>query len=87
MRNIFSGKIAFNLKDTHGLPLDIVFDEVINKQERMIDWLEFCLEAATHGWENQKIFKEIGYALSDARVHKELTSGILNRLKIYLKIN
>lgn len=87
MNTIFSGKTTFILKDTHGLPLYIIFDEVINKHKKMINWLEFCLEAARHGWENEKIFKEIKYSLNEARVTKQLSNGIMNKLKLYLKID
>jgi len=42
MNKIFNGNLAFKLRDTHGLPLDLVFDEAVycKKCSQKIDFKE-----------------------------------------------
>lgn len=35
---MFSGEKLFELRATHGLPLDISIDYIINKNKMLIDW-------------------------------------------------
>ena len=63
---IFSGKVAFELYDIHGLPLEIIFDEIIKENNFSIDWEEFILTARKQKWNWEKIINSIGYNLDKA---------------------
>lgn len=81
---LYNGSMIFELKATHGLPLDFVFDEVINKQKLSIDWVGFIEAARRNKWWDFQIYDLIEYSLRDSDVNKELTEGILFRFKIYV---
>lgn len=81
MANFFSGKVLFELKATHGIPLDISLDRLLN-HGILIDWVEFIEQARMNGWYDYQTFEVIEDALRDIQYPK--TNEILDRLKIYI---
>lgn len=84
---LFSGRTAFNLKATHGLPLDAVFHTVIVEKNLMIDWPEFiCAARENKRWDFQTV-PDVEQSLSDAGVHRDTISEIIARMKLWILAN
>ena len=73
---LICGKVIFHLKTTHGIPLDMVIDLVINIQEKAIDWVGFIQEARHNGWWDFQTHKQILHALKSADVPQHIQAGI-----------
>jgi len=86
-QRIFQGKAAFELKATHGLPLDQVFHEVLVKRKLTIDWVGFLKAARSNNrWDFQTL-PDIELSLSDAGVDQETIQAILQRCKLWILSN
>jgi alanyl-tRNA synthetase len=76
-----SGKFLFKLSDTHGLPIEIAVQEILEKG-LSINWLEFIKAAQIAGWKNRKIKEKIKSAMQDLIGHDEYKKGLLERLEL-----
>ena len=84
---MFSGKTAFELKATHGLPLDVVVDRVIVQNQTPINWPEFISTARKNlRWDFQTI-SDIENALIDADVDRNVAAEIVSRCKLWVMQN
>lgn len=84
---MFSGKTAFELKATHGLPLDVVVDRVIVQNKTAINWPEFiCTARQNLRWDFQTI-SDIENALMDADVDRTDAAQIVTRCKLWVMQN
>ena len=79
-----NGDWLFELKATHGLPLDIAIDEIINNYQYVINWPQFIEAARRNKWWDFKTFDEISYSLVDADIDKQTQKCILDRCKLYI---
>lgn len=87
MSKLFSGKVLFELKATHGLPLDVALSEIMVNAGHAINWPEFLETARKNGrWDFQTI-PDIEVALLDAEVPREVASEILARCKAWVLAN
>lgn len=82
-----SGKFLFNLKTTHGFPLDFALDEIINVKGGAIDWPEFIEESRKNGFWDFQTHDLILYALQDASIDKDKINEIMARVKMYMLKN
>ena len=81
---IFPGDKLFNLKATHGLPLEVALERIIVQEEMCVSWDKFIEEARrNHRWDFQTL-EEITVALQDAFVKKEITQSIIEHVKLYM---
>jgi len=62
---VIAGSFLFKLKDTHGLPLDMALDRVIELGHE-IYWPSFFAQARKQGWWDYQIDDAIRYGLQDA---------------------
>lgn len=85
--NAFPGKRLFELKATHGVPLETSVDLIINDHRRVVDWCGFVDEARKNGWWDFQTLEAITNALGDADVPHALRDGIIPRVKLYMLKN
>lgn len=85
--NLFSGKTVFELKATHGLPLDVAVDRIIVQNNMAINWPEFiCAARKNLRWDFQTI-SDIENALIDADVNRSDVAEIVTRCKMWVMQN
>lgn len=84
---LFDGKTLFNLKATHGLPLDFALDQIINKRGLMVEWPGFVKAARENGWWDFQIMESIKHAMQDAELSKHMQMGIEHRLMAWILAN
>ncbi len=80
---IFSGEKLFNLKATHGLPLDFAVDRIFERGY-VVGWPDF-IEAARHNkWYDYQTYEAISHAVADAMLQKETQEAILAGCRLYI---
>lgn len=85
-QRIFPGAILFQLKATHGLPLDFAIDRV-RRDGLTIEWPGFIGEARKNGrWDHQTI-EDMQHALADSDVGREDAHQIILRAKAWMMAN
>jgi len=83
-KTLFHGGTMFELKATHGVPLDFLLDKIVNEFGFAVSWIDFIEQSRKNGrWDFQTI-KEIDYGLKDAMIDRQYAEGILIRCKIYM---
>lgn len=87
LRKPFPGDKLFQLKATHGMPLENSLDILLNQQRVKIDWVGFVVEARKNGWWDFQILEAVENALVDAIVPRTVTSCILTGIKCYIYNN
>ncbi len=80
------GAEIFKMKDTHGLPFSISFEQCENRG-LMIDWIGLLNAARKHGWWDFQTIEQIEEGFHDSRAWQDKRDEILNRLKIYIMAN
>lgn len=84
---VYPGNKLFQLKATHGLPLDITVDRIINTEGLSIEWPSFVEEARRNErWDFQTV-EDIEVALTDADVDRKTQAQIIKRVKNYMQQN
>jgi hypothetical protein len=85
---MFSGKKLFELKATHGLPLDVAISKIFDDSlQTRIDWAEFIETARSNGWWDYQTIEVMEIALTDADVRREYRDEVLQRVKMYMLAN
>lgn len=84
VERLFSGKTAFELCDTHGMPLQLTIDYLLEKK-KLINFAEFILTACKAGWSNKKIYNTIYYAINEIRGHEIYKNELIEKLNLILK--
>lgn len=84
MRKLFPGETLFNLKATHGLPLDIALGRILITERIMISWDGYINEARRNNRWDFQIYEEIATALQDAVIPKGTARAILRRVRTYM---
>lgn len=80
MNQIFPGERLFELKATHGLPLEVAVDRLFDSGVR-IDWCGFIDCARSNGWYDFQTIRLIEQALDDCLIEKSIRAAISNRSK------
>lgn len=83
----FPGEVLFNMKATHGIPLDFALDKIINQNGMAVDWVAY-LEAARDNkrWDYQT-YEDICHAMVDAELPLDMQAAIKKRFQIYVMKN
>jgi len=81
---MISGEFLFKLSDTHGLPIEVATQEILEKGHS-INWFEFIKSAEKAGWKKRKIIEKIKSAMQDLIGFDEYKDGLLTRLELYDK--
>ncbi|HXU93370.1 MAG TPA: hypothetical protein VFP33_06910 [Gallionella sp.] len=84
---LVEGKWVFDLKATHGLPLDFALDRIINEKNLAIEWVGFIEEARRNKWWDFQTLEVITHAMQDAMLPRDMQSAILDQFKLYVLNN
>lgn len=85
IKNI-SGELAFNLMDTHGLPLDMMID-VLDDKNLSVMWGEFVDIALTRKWYSYQVYERIKNAYDESinfTRRKDEINSILNNVRYHI---
>jgi alanyl-tRNA synthetase len=82
---VFNGAKLFELKTTHGFPLDFALDRIINDAGMSVSWVGFIEAARKNKWWDFRTIEVIAHALEDAQVSAK--EEIINRAKLYMMKN
>lgn len=82
----YCGRRLFELKATHGIPLDISVEK-IHGAGVAIEWTEFIKAARSNGWWDFRTIVVIEQALSDSITSRKLSEEILKICKIFIMNN
>lgn len=75
---------AFYFVETHGIPLDMVIQQLENKN-MIIDWCDFYECALENNWGVRTIFSKIEIALFDL-YGRDYAENVIKRLHLYLNV-
>ena len=81
-KSVVSG--AFNVVDTHGIPLSIVLD-YFETNNMVIDWINFYESACSRNWKTKTIFQRIVEALRDTNKDKQYIDRVVSSLVYYIR--
>ena len=81
------GEFVFDLKASHGFPLDFALAIIIDQKGYMVSWPGFVQEALKNNWYGYQIYEAIEHALVEAQINKALTQNILSGLREYMWYN
>ena len=84
MKVMFRGDVLFELKSTHGLPIEMVLDRIINECGMAVDWVAFIEAARRNGWWDFQTYDVIRYGMEDAGLPREMQSAIIERFQLYV---
>ena len=74
----------FKMFDTIGLPLDVIFDQCLDRNI-IPSWIHFYDEASAYGWKDKTIFNRLETNISDV-FGKEYCNVVIERLKVHAGI-
>lgn len=80
---LFPGDQLFELRSTHGLPLEIALDRIITEEGLAVHWLQFVRQARKNLWGDEQTYRVISHALADSGVDREIQRGITSGLRRY----
>ena len=81
---LFDGAELFELKATHGFPLDFVLDRIINEEGWAIHWPGFIDAARRNQWPDYRTLRVAKEALIDAYLPRGMADAIEARFKLYV---
>lgn len=81
---LYPGAKLFQLKATHGLPLENSLDILLNQKRVRVDWVGFVDEARKNEWWDFQTLEAVENALVDATIQRTVSACILNGLKFYM---
>jgi alanyl-tRNA synthetase len=81
---LVDGAWLFNLKTTHGLPLDMALDKIINEHGYAVDWVGFIQEARRNGWWDIQTYETLTHAMQDAELPRRMQVEIAQRFQEYV---
>ena len=77
-KRVFSGKALFDMKATHGLPLDFAL-HIIKDAGGVVDWISFIDAARKNKWWDFQTLPVIAQCTSDAGYTQEEQDAIITR--------
>lgn len=83
MEKIYYGSRLFELKATHGLPLEVALDRLFH-DGFSVDWCEFIDCARSNGWYDFQTINVIKQAMDDCMIEPYIKESILVRAKVYI---
>lgn len=83
---IFSGKKLFELKATHGMPLDVAIQEIVDSGAR-ISWAEFVDQGRANKWWDFQILELVETALGMTILDRDYRAEVVSRMKLYMYTN
>lgn len=83
-KKMFRGDVLFELKATHGFPLDFALDRIISQEGMAVDWVAFIEAARKNKWWDFQTYEAIDHAMVDAMITKDSRKAILDRFKLYV---
>jgi hypothetical protein len=86
-RPVFDGATLFEIKATHGFPLDMAIDRIMVEKGMEIDWAGYINAARKNGWWDFQIHDSLLYAMQDAMLPKDRIMAIMDRFKAYVMRN
>lgn len=87
LSKLFPGAKLFQLKATHGMPLENSLDILLNQKRVRVDWVGFVEEARKNGWWDFQTLEAVENALVDATIPRTVTACILSGIKCYISRN
>jgi alanyl-tRNA synthetase len=84
---LFSGRTLFELRSTHGLPLDFALSRVITGLGMAVDWVGFIETARRNNWWDYQTYEVICHGMEDAGLPKEMQSAIRTRFQKYVLLH
>lgn len=87
MKQMFRGDVLFDLKCTHGFPLDFALDRIINDEGMAVDWVAFIEAARKNNWWDYQTYDVLCHAMEDAAVPREMQAEIRLRFQRYVMAN
>lgn len=81
---MFPGDKLYELKATHGVPLDISIYEVMTLHGLSVSWCNFIDQARKNKVWDFQIVAMIETGLTDAGISKETIDEIISRAKLYI---
>lgn len=84
---VYPGANLFRMKATHGLPLDVAIDYLMNERLLSIDWVGFMEEARRNGWYDFQSIAAISDAFVDVSADWEVLDEIITRIKMWVVEN
>lgn len=83
-KTMFRGDVLFELKATHGLPLDFALDSIINDRGMAVNWPEFIETARRNEWWDFQTYDVLLHAMEDAQVPKDIYNDIKRGFQRYV---
>lgn len=83
--NIFPGARLFQLKATHGVPLEISLEN-LTRRSMVVDWTDFVKEARLSGWYDFQTLEVIQNALADV-FDRDVQEAVILRIKRFILKN
>lgn len=80
---LFPGSRLFELKATHGMPLEAAIDQIVDSGFA-IDWCEFITCARKNKWYDYQIIKLIEQGLAESIIDRTSKAEILKRCKLFI---
>jgi alanyl-tRNA synthetase len=80
----YSGAKLFQLKATHGMPLENALDILLNQHSMKVDWVGFVDEARKNEWWDFQTLDVVENALSESTVDRNTTAHIIDGIKRYM---
>ena len=75
---VLNGAFLFDIKDTHGLPIDMTLDICISKGIKVINWPQFIERARECGWWDFQTYAELQAMLLDIPSKQAILNGFKN---------
>ena len=84
LKKPFPGDKLFQLKATHGMPLENALDILINQHSMKIDWVGFVDEARKNEWWDFQTLDVVENALSESTVARDIAVNVVIGIKRYM---
>ena len=81
---VFDGALLFELKATHGFPLDFALDKIINDKKMVVSWVNFIDVARQNKWWDFQTYEVICHAMVDAMLPRNMHEEIKHRFQVYV---
>lgn len=84
MPDVISGAFLFDLKATHGLPLEFALQKCFEHGVKCVDWIGFIDRARECGWHDFQTIRELSHSLADSDVSRSAADAVVRGAKLYM---
>jgi alanyl-tRNA synthetase len=81
---LFDGEKFFNLKDRHGLPLEMALDRIYD-EEHKVDWSQFIRRGLMLNYKPSKLKKMVDEIVLESFINKTEKQLITNEVNLLLE--